>query len=252
MRYLAICDFEGTLTDNSGGLSASTCDMIRQFTRSNKLCILSYTHYHLLEDIWRRCEKVFDFFSLESGMGRIKEEPVGGRLEPAVLNSLLLLLGDWIYTAYAVNPSAVYIFRYRDRLEAVYPKGNRTEISALSQEVASCTLAVDTGGLSLFYRSAEENGLFYTVLAEDKKRQIIKISPKGFTKEDMLYKLNAVYPDCTTVGVGDSDTDYEYIRRCDIKIAMRNASAKLIEKCDYTTEEDNLRNGCMKELLKLK
>lgn len=252
MRYLAICDFEGTLTDNSGEISPATNDRIRQFTQKHRLCIFSYADFYRLESIWHRCGEAFDFFSFESVMGRIQGQPICQTLDNSTLNALLLLLGDWVYTAYATGRDSVYIFRFQSRLELVYPKGNRTEVSYLNREVSSLTLAVNTGGLPLFYRFAEENDLRYTVVAKDNRRQIIKISPKGFTKEDMLYKLKAVYSDCTTVGIGDSDTDYEYIRHCDIKIAMRNASSELIEKCDYATAEDNLGDGCMKELLRLK
>lgn len=252
MRYLALCDFDGTLSDDSGKISASTNGMIRQFTQKHKLCILSYSDFFRLEEIWRQGGQSFDFFSFHSSMGYIQGELIFGKLDTERINALLLQLGQWLYTAYATDKDAVYIFRFRSRLELIYPKGKRIEVSTLKQEVSSLTLAIDTGGLFSFYRFAEENDLTYTVLATDSHRQIIKISPKGYTKEDMLYRLKTLYPGYTTVGIGDSDTDYEYIRHCDIKIAMRNASASLIDKCDYTTKEDNLHDGCIKELLKLK
>ncbi len=250
MHYTAICDFDGTLTGKTGRLEESTILKIKDFTKNNKLCIASYNENSKLEEILKEYSISCDYYSFSSAIGYINNTYWYFPLSLTKINSLLKQMSSYIYTAYASFFNQVYIINYQSRLELFYPKGNRNIVDTIDTSITSITLAINKEGLSTFYALAKENELQYQTIASDKNRDILVISSMP-TKKEIISYIKKAYPNHMTIGIGDSSIDYEFIKHCDIKIAMLNAEENLKKLCDKTTDLPNTEDGCMTELIQL-
>lgn len=250
MRYTAICDFDGTLTGATGRLTDTTAAKIKEFMKENKLCIASYTDLAKLEEIRRKHSLACDLFSFSSAAGILNQSGWYLPMPAGIVRQLLTEFDSFIYTAYAVSLNQVYIIHYQSRLELFYPTGERKIVSSIDAPIPGITIALSKEAFKNLCFFLQETGLSYQLLASDRNRDILFISAKP-PKRELVSHLKKLYPGTTTVGIGDSQIDYEFIQYCDIKVAMKNAEEELKKLCDKTTMLENTEDGCMTELIRL-
>lgn len=250
MAYFCFCDYESTLTGENNEMSSTSIDKLKIFLKSNKLCIISYASYFDLKDLNDENTLGIDFYSMSHSCGMIDNQVLSHPLDTSYFDQLLSKYDSIIYTAYMTNLNNVYIYKYQERLEFLYPKGTRNIIHALNSEILNITIAVNKPNTDLFYTDLKNNNISYTILASDLKRDIIFIA-KPATKKEIVQNLIHSHAGYTTIGIGDSYSDYEFIALCDVQIAMQNSDMKLKELCRYTTKLDNTKDGCINSLLEL-
>lgn len=250
MAYFCFCDYESTLTGENNKISSTSIDKMKIFLKSNKICIISYASYFDLKDIQAKYALGVDFYSMSHSYGIIDNQVVSQPLDTSFFSDFLSKYDSIIYTAYMTNLNNVYIYKYQERLEFLYPKGTRSIIDYLDCKILNITIAVNKPNTESFYTDLVKNNVSYTILASDLKRDIIFIA-KPTTKKEMVQQLINSHSGYTTVGIGDSYSDYEFISLCEVQIAMQNADLKLKELCRYTTKLDNTKDGCIDSLLEL-
>lgn len=248
MKYIFISDFENTLTNTRGILTTKTINDIKKL--NNKLFIITYSTYDEISNIIRKNSLNCDFFSIISQMGMINNKLESNKINHKILNTIIDEFSDYIYTAYTTDPLYSIVINFQERLTTLYPK-NFLEVEVLEKDVANIIIAINHPHHTSLYEALEYNNLSYKILASDSKRDIVLISKTTYSKADIAKMIKKTYNSYSTVGIGDSESDFEFIRHCDIKLAMKNADEELKKLCDKTTELDCDNNGCMYELLKL-
>ncbi len=249
MKYFFVSDYNQTLTNDRNILEDCTIQGIYKLLKFGRLCVLSYCNYQELNNTFSNIN--LDFFSFSSSCGKINQEKIYSVLDKTVINSILKKYSSSIYTAYANYLEDTYIFHFQERLDNLYPKNNRKIIKELDTDIHSITIALNKKECEYFYQNLMDYGLTYQLLAEDKNRDIILITAKKFTKKEIILYLKERFPSYTFIGIGDSLEDFDFIKECDIKIAMKNADEQLKKLCLNVTEFDCNHNGCLYELLKL-
>lgn len=249
MRYIFISDFDNTLTNSKGILENNTIEDIKKL-KNNRLCIISYARYDKINKIICENQINCDYFSITSQKGLINNKLIDSKLDYKHINKLILKFSNSIYTAYTTDDDNPYVINYQERLNSIYPKGYKI-VNYLDSNINSIIFAINHPNHTNIYKALESLKLEYKILATDIKRDIVLISKNIYSKKDIVDIIKSTYKNCTTVGIGDSEIDYEFIKECDIKIAMKNSCEKLKKLCDKITELDCDNNGCLYELLNL-
>ena len=249
MAYFCFCDFDNTLAINKN-LSPNTLKLIEEFCHKNRLCVLTYQNFFELQKILQSSS--CDYISLSSGIAKLNNNIYYNNISFDFINNIILKYGDCIYTAYMENDKNTYIYKYQSRLEMLYPKLNRKEITNLDCDVTSLTIALNKScNIEEFYTEVTSKNYNYIKLAEDKNRYLLLIKANSLSKEDIVLNLKKKYNNYTFIGIGDSLDDYEFIKLCDIKIAMLNGDENLKKLCDLTTKLQASEDGCMLQLISL-
>lgn len=248
MSYIFISDFDNTLTNSKGILEQNTINDIKKI--KGKLVILTYKQYDNMLEIIEDNNISCDFFCITSQKGFINNMLIESKIEHKLINKLLLNFSDYIYTAYTTDINMPYVINYQERLNSIYPK-NYQITKFLNSDTTSIIFAVNHPQHSEFYKALNDLNLEYKILAFDTKRDVVLVSKNVYSKADIIKLIKDIYKNRTYVGIGDSEIDYEFIKECDIKIAMKNSPEELKKLCDKITELDCDNNGCLYELLKL-
>ena len=248
--FLAILDYDHTLTTNDGVLLDKTIMDINKFVLKNKLCILSEATFNELNEIIESHDLNCDFFSISSAKGKINNKLIFSSLNHNDLNFIINKYNNELYTAFFEDDNNSYVIKYQERLDLLYPKKNRQIITNISEDINSIIIAMNNINLENFYKDLDDLNLDYIILAKDKNRNLVKISSNKYSKKSkIVYLLKDIYKDCRTIGVSDSINDLDFVSLCDIKIAMKKS--ELESKLSITTDLDNSLNGCMDKLFKI-
>lgn len=251
MTFTAICDYDGTLTNEYGKLSECTSKDICRFLQKNHLCILTHTEAETMEEILTEHKINCDYFSITSQQGKINNTKIQNRIPLKKIQNLLQEFNDDIYTAYTRHNHITYIYHYQNRLDSLYGNTEKKDMIDMYMSPSHLILAISKDKKERFCFFLQQQNLSYSVLGEDQNRILFHISQYTINKNTVLELLKQQYPFDITVGIGDSTEDWEFIQNCDIKVAMKNGEEKLKRLCSFTTEPDNTENGCMDFLLKL-
>lgn len=250
MKYLIFADYDDTLAVNKN-LSIKTINGILEITKNNKLCILSFSSFDDIFNILNQNKINCDFFSFSSNKGIINNELIINNISFEKINELFNKFNPFIYTFYAQNEEKTYIKNYQERLAIMYPKKNQELIDKLDKDVESAFFAISIEESINFNETVNNLGLEVNVIACDKFRELAIIKKNNLKKADIVNHCKMIYPNYKTIGIADSYDDFEFIKHCDIKIAMKNGDLKLKKECDITTSDTCSNDGCITTLLNI-
>lgn len=249
MKYLAICDYDGTLANDK--ISNSTKKYINEFTLSDNLMyVISYEKFDVLKENFFECINNFSYISLTDNKWCINNKIIYKKISYTILNNIINNYADSIYTMYSTAEDISYIYNYQDRLSILYPKRNEI-ITEFKNDVISLTIAISNSSSSSLKTYLKEQSLYYDEYAKDKNREILIISAMPNTKEEIAKIIINQNNNYISVGIADDINDYKYLKHCNIKIAMLNSNDQLKNLCDITTEYDCNNDGCMLQLISL-
>lgn len=166
-------------------------------------------------------------------------------LSKRILRELLQNFDKDIYTAYTITDDTTNIFHFQNRLKCFYPTKYLAVTEHFEQPVSMVFVALAKEGYDAFSTFLAERKMCIERMAEDRKRVLLKITNHPSTKESWLLKLKK----SPAIGIGDSLQDYEFIKHCEIQVAMQNGTADLKQLCSFETPSDHQHNGAIQFLM---
>ena len=246
--YSILCDYDGTLIKDNGEIDDKYIDELHDICNNNHFFLLSSSSYNELLKFKKKYSLNINIFSLTSNICLINNEMIISRIPKNIINTLIQLYNRYIYTAYSESENDVVIYRYQERLEVFYPKGDRKIETIIHDDRPSITFAIDNEGVDSFYNKIHSLRLGYKSLGKDKNRELITIYQKHISKSDGYYYIKNKYPDDKIISISDSIFDYDMFEKSDIKIAMRNADMELKNRSEIITQYDNNESGAIRAL----
>ncbi len=238
-------DFDGTLVDDNKEIKKEHLKMLNDFLVNNNICIVSSEPYQSLLNFKNKYNLNIDLFSSSSGISNINGELIINNLPASIINLLFETFNNDIYTAYGETLDKSYVYKYQERLEALYPKNNREIITNLEDDIPSFTFAIQNNITNDFIELLNQLNIDYKILAQDKNRDIFQIYRNNISKVDAYYLIKKAYPNKKIVGISDSYYDFDMMEKCDIKVAMINGDDKLKFNCDCVTKVSNNEGGAI-------
>ena len=245
--YLALVDLDNTLTTKNGIILDETISDINLFNRTNKLIIISTSYYIEIDNLLKKYGIKTDFYSISNNIGFIDNKLFKGSI--SILNDLINQFDNDIYTLWSNDINNTYVYKYQERLQFFYPKGNLIKIDSFNINLPNIFIAISNDNIDNFINYINNNELNYNIIAKDSKRHIIRISPKNYSEFDFYKYIIDEYKNYKTVGIGDSSSNLDFINLCDIKVAMK--TSELEEKLEIKTPLDNNSNGALNYLINL-
>ena len=248
MRYLIFSDLANTLSDNSLIFSNQQITRINNLINDDiKLIILTeepFSSLHkIITDNFLKC----DYFSTSSLIGSIDGKIISNVIP---LDSIKFIFEKYktnIYTSCLMYKDHNNVINHLDRLESIYPSSYEIINNPITPPT-EVLIAIDNQVLKNFINDIEMLSIKYSMIGSDLKRSILRLAKTTPTKEAILKKLINHFKSKKTIGIGDSYCDYDFIKYCDIKIAIKSHDERLTKLCDYTTTSyeviDLLNNIC--------
>lgn len=246
--YSILCDYDGTLIKDDGQIDTKYLPMLQDICNNNHLFLLSSSSYNELLNFKNKYSLKLNIFSLSSNICLIDGEMIVNKISKNIINTLIKMFNRHIYTAYSESENDVVIFRYQERLEAFYPKGNRIIETIIHDDRPSITFAIANEISESFYKKIQLLRLGYQILGKDKNRELVTIYQKHISKSDGYYYIKNKYPEDKIISISDSIFDYDMFIKSDIKIAMRNADLELKNRSQIITQYDNNDSGAIRAL----
>ncbi len=243
--YLCLIDYDKTLINDNNEISNVTKSLINDYINSNnKFCIISTELYDNLKTFVNKYNLNIDFASISSSSYFINNIEVINNIKKEFIIDLENKFKNEIYTAYGYGLTN-YIFKYQDRLKNMYPTNYNLKIL---NDFNSYFLAINIDISKEIEDFIINNNYHFDLIGKDKNREFLLIKPVKFDKSDIYNILINTYKNKKTIGIGNSYSDYDFIKYCDIKIAMKNSDLKLIESASYVTDFDNNNDGALLKL----
>lgn len=249
MKYLAICDYDGTISSKNG-ISNKTKKMINEFCKDNLLYIISYEKFDILNKEFNIKNTNFNYISLSDNKWYINNKIIYKNINSNILNEIITKFHNYIYTMFTTSNDISYIYNYQERLNLLYPKNNQI-INEFIYDASGINITISNEAALQLKNYLSSNNLYYDEYAKDKNREILIISSLPNTKEDITKMLINQNRNLISIGIADDINDYKYLKHCNIKIAMLNSNDQLKSLCDDITDYDNLNDGCMLKLLSI-
>ena len=237
MNYLCISDFEGTLIKTDGSISNKTIEYINKFTNDNSFIIVSEASFNLLNEFKNKYQLNVDLFSVSEGILSINNQIIAYYLDAKLINKLIDLFKDYIYTAYSNDT----VYNYQERLINLYPKNYKISDNFIDSTFIN--ISIDINKNDDFIRFLESNDISYLLIGKDKNRAFYNIKSQNINKESAYDYLMKYYKNKKTIGIADSYSDLGLLNKCDIKYAMSNSDNKLKENIDNISNYSNNEDG---------
>ncbi|MDE7384777.1 MAG: HAD hydrolase family protein, partial [Anaeroplasmataceae bacterium] len=162
---------------------------------------------------------------------------------PLECNLKDFLTSSFVYTLYGVHEDTTYILKYQERMKNFYPTSNLQMCSSFPSTIASFVVAIFNEGLNWALNLLKD--LQIVTLASDSKKTLLLVSKTISTKESWILKLK----ESPAIAIGDSYTDYDFIKHCEVQVAMKNGETELKGVCEFQTEKSNQENGALDFIL---
>lgn len=232
-------DLEKTLLNDANTLSEETLKGLSSLSLTHQITILSNAWLYEIIDL-------FDIPNIRIVSILENKSYVNNRYEYCPLElepQGLILSSNDVYTLYALVEDTCYVLYYQERLKNFYP----------GKKIKICTQLPDESAsfIVVLYHEKKENFLkkfsSYTIqtLASDSKKVMLLITKNPSTKETWLLKLKK----SPAIGIGDSISDYDFIRHCEVQISMKNGDEELKQLCPYQSSKTNEENGALDFIL---
>lgn len=231
-------DFENTLLNDQNLLNKKDKIKLNALAQKYQITILTQSTLSEVDQILQN--KDIKIVSVLENKMKYKNKEFTHFLPLEQCNKILK--NPFLYTAYTIDQITL-IYRYQYRLRFFYPNHTFKLISHLKQPVSFLWVSIYNEGLKELYKQGQ--GLFIEVLFQDATKTTVKITADPSTKKDWLLKIKK----SPAIAIGDSISDYEFMKYCEIPVAMKNADQDLKEQCPYQTQLTNAQAGAIQFLI---
>ncbi|MCR5113642.1 MAG: HAD hydrolase family protein [Acholeplasmatales bacterium] len=247
--FSILSDFEGTLITDNGSIKESDLFTLRDLIREgNHICIVSSASFDRLKEFKIKYSINIDILSIISGVAEVNGKIYQNKIPAYVLERIYDEFHKFIYTAWASDDENTYIYNFQERLDPLYPKANRVICDKFGIEVPAAIIAIAKEKADQFHDFVNDIGILVMPLGGDTNRSLFRIYRGSSSKADAYYLMKNAYNDTKTIGATDSIVDLDMLKKCDIKIAMKNGDPEIKDAADYVTEYDNNEGGLIKLL----
>lgn len=230
-------DLEKTLLNNQNNLSKEAYTILENLSKKERIFILTTSPLYQTKVLWP-IQNLTVVSTLENKTYQ------NGTIEsmPMEIELASLLDNPYLYTIYTIIGDTCYIHKYQERLKPFYPSNIIGLWPKDTPTICFLVIAVWKEGLKDITSMLSSYSL--EVLAEDAKKVLLKVTTTPSTKETWLKKLK----ESPSIGIGDSLKDYDFIKHCDIQVAMQNGETELKELCSHITKYSNQEAGALEFL----
>ncbi|MDE6655421.1 MAG: HAD family hydrolase [Anaeroplasmataceae bacterium] len=232
-------DLDNTLLNDDKMLSNEGFKCLTELSVKHKICILTTAALNEVSMLFS-IPNLYIVSTIENKCF-VNGKYLYEKLETSILDSLLD--SPYIYTLYGVDLNTTYVIKYQERMKLFYPNRRIEICSHFPKSIASFILAVYKTGVDEILKRL--NGYHVETLASDSKKTLLLVSSKPSTKEAWLLKLKK----SPAIAIGDSLSDYAFIKHCEIQVAMQNADEELKALCAYKTSKTNQEDGALDFIL---
>ncbi|MDE5855470.1 MAG: HAD family hydrolase [Anaeroplasmataceae bacterium] len=232
-------DLENTLFSQEKKLSEDGLNILKKISEKHQIVILT-------TGILNEAKELFSIQNLKIVSTIESKLYLNGTYQYTPLNCNVLnqfIDSPHIYTLYGISEDTTYIIKYQERMKTFYPTKKIEICSSFPSNIASFIVAVYKEGLEELMKALSDFKV--VTLASDSKKALLLVSHLISTKEAWLLKLK----ESPAIGIGDSFTDYDFIKHCEVQVAMKNGEDELKTLCNYITNKTNQENGALEFLL---
>lgn len=256
MRYLILCDLDGTILNNNSELSNKTINYIKNISSKHIFCLI--TSNSLSKSLPYYSSLNLDTFIACKNGGSIVN-PITSirysfRMDKFNILSYFNDLKDIISSCFYKRDKIAYCYNFDTRYNIIMDTNNlvlhNDDFNNLTLvDSTNLFIIIEPDNIDILTNYFKNKDVLVDCLGKDKKRAIFSITHTNASKKEALSFIKQLYTFDKTIGFGDSELDVEFLKECDISFLMKNTNVKntTISKTDYTNNED----GVIKELIKL-
>lgn len=232
-------DLEKTLVEKESRISKYTYNALEKLAKNNACTILT-TSPLLDAQVLISIPNLRIVSTLENKLfqdGKCTYTPL--RIE----NLDALAFDKGVYTLYAICEKECYILKYKERLKSFYPTPHFIITTHFPKKIAAIQMVIYQKDLERISKKLESYHI--DILASDRTKVFINLTSTPSTKESWILKLKK----SPALGIGDSLSDYSFIKHCEVQVAMKNADDELKDICALHTTETYEEDGAIKFIL---
>lgn len=253
MKYLILCDLEGTILNNKNELSDYTIKKVKEISENHHFCLVTSTSFDEAKTIYDKLS-LDTFLSCENSSLVINpktNKSYNSLLDKHFILELFNLYKNNLISMFYKNNNSFFAFEYIDRYKMLSNNENCNMFSGdfnnLNLEDTSSLFLITTPDTCLDEYCLKHN-LLLDCYGKDKTKAIYKISSLKASKYENCLLLKSLYEYDEIIAIGDSPRDLEMLSLAHHPILMKNTSVKN----SYSLSEfDNNNDGAIKEILKL-
>lgn len=228
-------DLENTLLNSKKTLSIDGMNFLRKLSKEHKVVVLTSGILDEAKDLFY----IPDISIVSTIENKMFKNHIY-QYTPLKCDRIPKLLSlPFVYTLYAIDQDTTYILKYQERMKDFYPNSKIKICSQFPSTIASFVIAVYKDGLNEIQELLKD--FHIESIAEDSKKALLLVTNYASTKEGWLLKLK----ESPAIAIGDSFTDYDFIKHCEIQVAMKNGEEALKEVCPFQTTKTNQENGAL-------
>ena len=247
MNYLCLMDFDGTLTNNLIDLTSDSKQLLNNFLKDNKMCIISEEKFKTLLDWINKNGIKCDIASISSSIAKINDSYYYSSISSITIMDIINKFNDSIYTTFGEAKDFSFVTHYKDRLKFFYPK-NFIIKDIIDSDILTINIAISNDKSDDLKKYLNESNLYFESIGKDKNREILRIKKEIFNKLKIGNILKNIYKDYKVIAITDSISDQDMFKISDITIAMKNGDNEIKKMAQYITEFDQEHNGAIKML----
>ncbi len=256
MKYLILCDIDGTLLNNQSKLTQNTIDYIKEISNNHYFCLITSSSY-------QKVLPIYNTLGLNTHMvckngGLIINPKTNDRLVFALKNDEILKyfndLKHIITSMFYKCEGDAYCYNFIDKYKYIMAipenvKINHGDYNELNlSNSTNLYIIIDVNNCNILEEYFSNLGLRVDCMGKDRKIAIYMITHKLALKHKAIDFFKEEYIFDKLISFGDSQFDVEMLKASDIGFLMKNStSIDYIIKTEYTNNED----GVIKELQKI-
>ena len=258
MKYLVVCDLDGSLLNNSGKISNYTKEILHKIDKiGHKVVIATGRPFSGAINIYNSLE-IKNILITDNG-GSIHHPhdknftTIQHFIPKKITHKLFLETKKFLNSAFYSDEKNVYAYKYDPRLQMFFSSLDQRKVidkpfNEFDTEATGIIYLVKTDFIESFEKYMIEswkNILSFRMWGKDKKHAIYEIYLSHISKASAIdftrKKYNILKEN--TIAFGDGINDFEMIKYSNPGVAMKNGIIELKLSADQITEYNNDENG---------
>lgn len=228
-------DFENTLLNEKKKPSDSSIRILTQLTQNHMVTVLTTSSIQEVTNLF----PIPSLRIVSTLENKLYEKNTYFYTPIQNIDWQALLSLPHIYTLYGVEQDTAYILKYQERMKHFYPAHKFQICTSLPTTIAAFILAIYKEGIDEVKNILKDYR--FEILASDHKKTLFLVSAEDASKEAWLLRLKK----SPAIGIGDSLSDYSFIKHCEVQVSMKNGEPELKDKCSYQTSKTNQEDGAL-------
>lgn len=257
MKYLILCDVDGTLLNNLEKLTDNTINYIKELSKKHYFCLITSSSYQRVLPFYNALN-LNTHIACKNG-GLIINPNTNDRFAYAIDKTNILKyfndLKDITTSMFYKCEGDAFLYNFDDKYRVVmnipsHIRLNHGDYNDLNlSNSTNLYFIINVSDCNKFEEYFEKENLRIDCMGKDRKIAIYVITHKLALKEKAVEFFKQNYKYDKSIGFGDSLTDVLMLKQCDMPFLMKNSSVK--EHNLTLTEFTNNEDGVINELKKI-